>query len=59
MNRAHVLYSASFFCLGDFQFDLGKGRHLLTVAGMQMVDNKFLYFKTFVLPTRKPLKVDP
>ncbi|KAG5570930.1 hypothetical protein H5410_060696 [Solanum commersonii] len=32
----------------DFQFDVGKGRHLLTVAGMQMVDNKFLYSKTFL-----------
>ncbi|KAK4716317.1 hypothetical protein R3W88_014655 [Solanum pinnatisectum] len=35
-----------------------KGRRLLTVPGMQMVYNKFLYFKTFIPPTRQPIKVD-
>ncbi|KAG5570966.1 hypothetical protein H5410_060732 [Solanum commersonii] len=29
-------------------FDVGRGSHLLIVGKMQMVDNKFLYFKTFL-----------
>ncbi|KAG5571131.1 hypothetical protein H5410_060897, partial [Solanum commersonii] len=46
--------------LGNFQFDVGKGRTLLSIARMYMVDNKFLYFKTFnpPPPTRQPLKVE-
>ena len=48
VNRSPVLYAESFFCLGDFHFDVGRGRHLLTIARMQMVYNKFLYFETFL-----------
>ncbi|KAG5570956.1 hypothetical protein H5410_060722 [Solanum commersonii] len=33
------------FCQA-FVFDVGRGRHLLTI--MQMVDKKFLYFKTLI-----------
>ncbi|WMV59114.1 hypothetical protein MTR67_052499 [Solanum verrucosum] len=43
----------------DFQFDVGRGRHLRTVFGTQMVDNKFLYLKTFLPTARQPLKYHP
>ncbi|KAH0682499.1 hypothetical protein KY285_020010 [Solanum tuberosum] len=51
-----LILSSWFVKVSDFHFDVGRGRRLLSIAGMQMVDNKFLYFKTFVPPTRQPLK---
>lgn len=58
INRDPVLHSDLFFSLGDFKFDVERGRHLFIVVGIEMVDNKFLYFKIFVPLTRKSLKVD-
>ncbi|KAG5619856.1 hypothetical protein H5410_005074 [Solanum commersonii] len=53
-----LILSSWFIKVSDFHFDVGRGRCLLTIAGMQMVDNKFLYFKIFVPPTRQPLKLE-
>ncbi|KAG5570960.1 hypothetical protein H5410_060726 [Solanum commersonii] len=45
--QAFVVLMSYYFLPGDLQFDVGRGRYLLIVARMQMVDNNFLYFKTF------------
>lgn len=50
-----LLPLASF--LGDFRFDIERGRYLLTIVGMQIVDNNFLCYKIFLPWIRLPLKV--